>query len=120
MSSNRCRMHMSEGNECGREVARGARCIFHLEEKTDEEAQQFDRAFLGELERLEKSEESVVDLTGFVFPRPLDMSDRTFSKPMVFQEATFSDGVWFDGTTFSGRAVFERVDPLTPRKCHTS
>ena len=51
-----------EKNECGK-VARGARCIFHLEEKTDEEAEQFDRAFLGELERLEKGEESVIDPT---------------------------------------------------------
>jgi len=109
LSSNRCRVHVSHEKECGREVARDAQCIFHLEEKTDEEAQQFDRAFPGELERLEKSEESEIDLTRFVFPGPLDVWRRTFSKSVVFEKATFSHGAHFDRAAFLGDARFDGV-----------
>lgn len=100
---------MSHEKECGREVTRDAQCIFHLKEKADEEAKQFDRAFPGELERLEKSEESVIDLTRFVFPGPLDMMRRTFSKPVVFEKAVFSDGARFTETRFLGDARFDGV-----------
>jgi len=104
---------MDRGRECGREVARDDRYIFHLKEKTGEEAQQFDHAFLGELERLEKSEESVMDFTGFVFPGPLDVWRRTFSKPVVFEKAIFSDGARFDRATFLGDARFDEAAFLT-------
>ena len=101
---------------CGRRVARGSRCIFHLEKKTDKEAHQFYRVFRREFERLEKSE-AVIDLTGFVFPGHLEMRDRVFPKPIAFNRATFSGNVlfhrarfsgqaWFDNATFSGQAVF--------------
>jgi len=109
LSSNRCVVRMDSGRECGREVARGARCIFHLKEKTDEEAQQFDRGFLVELERLEKSEEPVIDLTGFVFPGELDMRRRTFSKLVIFEKATFSGSASLSAVTFRRGARFSRA-----------
>jgi uncharacterized protein YjbI with pentapeptide repeats len=120
VSTDRCNVRMRMMQPCGRSVARGAKCIFHLEKKTDKEAQRFDRAFAKELERLEKSKEAVIDLTGFVFPRDLDMSDHSFPKPVVLSRATFSgsarfhrtkflDRAWFDGATFSVRAGFKQV-----------
>jgi len=106
MSSSRCCTWTYERNVCRRAVARDDRCIFHLDNKTSVEADQFCRAFSEELQRFEKAEEPIIDFRGFVFPVDLQLKDHVFEKRLFLSGATFLRRAQFAGATFSDGAFF--------------
>ncbi len=96
-------------------MVRDDRCIFHLEDKTEAEADEFEKSFTQELERLEQTE-SEIDLIGFIFAKQISLQI-TFTKNVYFNQATFKQDVdftnakflgnaWFGGTKFLGDAEF--------------
>jgi len=107
MSTQKCQVEMLNLRSCKRDVVRDGRCIFHLEDKAEAEAAEFEKSFKQELERLERSE-SVIDLIGFVFPRRI-LLQRTFTKDVYFDQATFKQDAIFTFAKFLGYACFREA-----------
>jgi uncharacterized protein YjbI with pentapeptide repeats len=118
MSANKCPIEMRKGL-CGRVVMRDNRCLFHLDNKTQDEAGLFENEFLIELEKLEKSDVPAIDFTRFIFPRPVSFREREFVKPIIFDYAIFEkefscehvkfDEVYFNKAKFSKATFFDTI-----------
>lgn len=85
-------------------MIRDGRCIFHLEDKTEAEADEFEKSFTQELERL-KQTETQIDLMGFIFTKRISFQT-VFTKNVYFNQATFKQDVDFTSAEFSGNAMF--------------
>jgi len=108
MSSEKCSV-CTDGGLCRREVVRDGRCVFHLQNKTAEEANQFEKMFFSELERLKEHSSPYIDLSAFVFPRPIEFSGHVFRRIVLFDKAVFEGEMSFVGCTFVGEASFRRT-----------
>jgi hypothetical protein len=72
MSDKECQVETVGDFVCGRQVIRDDKCIFHLENKTDEEADIFEKEFWAEFERMEKNNEiKEIHFDDFIFPNPI-------------------------------------------------
>lgn len=108
MSVERCRVFMFSGY-CWRDVVRDGRCIFHLKSKSESEADRFEGEFFAELERLKKGPSPYIDLSRFVFPRSMIITNQVFPRVVLFNEAVFEGDVRFTGCTFIGEASFRKA-----------
>lgn len=93
---------------CGREEKRDQCCIFHLRNKTAEEAAEFYRELVQYKKRKEEDPSArCVDLEGFFFPgHECIFRDEHFKKDALFDDATFGGDVSFDSATFDKEASF--------------
>jgi len=97
-SEGKCPVEMSKGT-CGRSTARDNRCIFHLGNKDQAEAQEFAKLFPEELNTLEARGD--IDLSHFEFPGEVtEFLGRILSKNIIFSRAVFEKKVYFYGTEF--------------------
>jgi uncharacterized protein YjbI with pentapeptide repeats len=99
---------------CNRPVKRNGKCIFHLEDKSDEEDKLFEEDFWKELKRMEEDDDiPVLDFTGFVFPDSISFKCHKFKKPVDFSYAKFGladfIGTWFTFAKFYN-TKFREVD----------
>jgi len=108
MLSEKCSV-CTDGGLCRREVVRDGRCVFHLQDKTAREADQFEEIFFGELERLKEHSSPYIDLSAFMFSRPIEFSGHVFRRIVLFDKAVFEGEVVFLGCTFLGEASFRRT-----------
>ena len=93
---------------CGREEKRDQQCIFHLQDKTKEEAVEFYRELAQHKKRSEEDPSvEIVDFGGFCYPQGCDFRKEHFKKQASFADAAFSGEAWFAGATFSGDANFD-------------
>jgi uncharacterized protein YjbI with pentapeptide repeats len=102
---------MLDESPCGRQTYKGnKKCIFHLENKSIEEAKIFEIAFWRELERMQKNENiKELDFTGFIFPNEISFSHYLFEKPVFFIGARFNNITIFFDVQFNNRADFHKV-----------
>lgn len=100
-----CDTRMSSGNECERPIKRDGKCIFHLENKTDEESEMFKKEF----PRYVNTNASN-DFTGFIFPKGFEFFNNIkFKKDVYFNDAKFH-GVTFDHTIFEDNVSFFKAE----------
>jgi hypothetical protein len=94
---------------CGREEKRDQRCIFHLQNKTAEEVEEF-YAELAQHKKKSEEDPSVKEMNfqGFFFPQ-YKFQHGHFGKTAIFNGAIFSGSASFDDVTFSGFASFDDV-----------
>ena len=92
MSAERCQVKMRDEKPCNRPIKRSGKCIFHLEDKTDEEAKLFEEEFWKELKRTEEDNNTkVLDFKRFVFPNWFSIRGYHFKKFYVdFSFAKFN------------------------------
>ncbi len=111
LSDEICPVKMSNENPCGRQRYKDKKeCIFHLENKSDEEAEIFEIAFWKELERMEKEKDiRELDFTRFIFPAPVDFHGHLFEKQVNFSHAQFNDKAVFSQAHFNNIAVFSNA-----------
>jgi len=97
--------------QCGREEKRDQHCIFHLQDKTKEEAVEFYRELAQHKKRSEEAPSVPgVDFGGFFFPEPIcDFKNEHFKKEAWFRNATFDGEALFYGATFSRGASFHEA-----------
>lgn len=103
--------------DCGRDEKRNGRCIFHLPEKNDVEAEEFLDQLLAEKRRAEDDPaEFAINFRGFIFPYMIFdhgylgyFAPREFKKDVIFDRAVFETYTPFDGATFNGQALFEEA-----------
>ncbi len=99
---------MAYGKNCERSpIIRDGKCIFHVEDKTDEECNMFNREFPSYLNTGGSN-----DFTGFVFPKGFMIEYINFKKDIHFNNAKFysltivnvifDDYVSFNGSEFFG------------------
>ncbi len=102
-----CHIPIKDFKPCGRKVYKDKkRCIFHLENKSDEEAKIFETEFWKELERMEKDDDiRDLDFTRFIFPGQIDFN-RNFEKPIYFSAAQFNNETYFGSARFNKVASF--------------
>jgi hypothetical protein len=102
---------MWHGNPCGRQIYKDKKkCIFHLENKSNEEAKIFEKEFWNELEMMQKNENiKELDFTGFIFPNEISFKSYLFEKPLIFIGAQFNNIVSFFDVQFNNRADFHNV-----------
>jgi len=106
MSQNKCSIQMIRGL-CGRDIVSNNRCIFHLQNKNDKQSDLFEIEFRKELERLLGSPDEIVDLTSFVFPRPVSIGHwMMFKKPIYLTDTVFEGTADLSGATFDAMIVF--------------
>ncbi len=103
-----CQVKMWDEKLCGRQIYKDKKkCIFHLENKSDEEAKIFEITFWKELERMEKDNDiKELDFTGFVFPNQISFKSYLFEKPVIFIGAQFNNIASFFNAQFNNRADF--------------
>jgi uncharacterized protein YjbI with pentapeptide repeats len=114
-----CLWRSNLGRQCGR-LARGEReyCLFHLAEKTPEEAREFGEAFEEEIDRQQRQHPDLLDFEGFHFPDAIvirDMLPATkegeltqISQKINFRAASFEG--WFIGTGIVFQATADFSD----------
>lgn len=101
-------MIMGFGN-CGRPIIKGDKCIFHLENKTKEEAKIFEKIFLIEFEKMEKNDK-VLHFDNFIFPDSIEFNRKIFEKSISFKGAHFIKKVDFSNFIFKYKADFTEVE----------
>ena len=111
MSDEVCQVKMQGENPCGRQTYKDKKkCIFHLENKSDEEAKVFEIAFWKELGRMKKDNDiKELDFTSFVFPNQISFKSYLFEKPVIFIDAQFNNKTRFFNTQFNNRADFHKA-----------
>ena len=116
-----CRWRSSLGMQCSR-TARGEReyCLFHLAEKTPEEAKEFGEAFKEEIDRQQRQHSDLLDFEGFHFPDGIVIGEilparkdgklAQISQKINFRDAHFEG--WFigTGTVFQATADFSGAE----------
>ncbi len=107
-----CQVVMADRKPCGRKKYKNnENCIFHLENKSDEEAEIFKIVFWEELKRIEKDKNiKEMDFTGFIFPAGISFKKHFFEKPVIFILAQFSKNAFFSGSIFKNEAVFYKTE----------
>jgi len=97
--------------DCERDEKRDGRCIFHLPDKSTEEAEEFRRELFAYKTKAEEDPAiPAINFIGFVFPRPLFSFENTeFKKATLFDNAIFEGEAPFDGVTFSEDTWFEEA-----------
>lgn len=109
MSDRICQVEMMLGELCGRQSRRNGKCIFHLEDKSYEEAKEFEKEIFEELKRMEEDENiQVLDFTKFEFPAThylegrvyISFRSRIFEKPVRFYLCRFRSAADFNNATF--------------------
>ena len=76
MAKEKCQVQMHR-RVCGRRIVRDGKCIFHLEDKSGDEVEEFEVIFRHELKRVEEDENvKVIDFTGFIFPKAISFETR--------------------------------------------
>lgn len=102
---------MSGEKPCGRQTFKDKnKCIFHLENKSNEEAKIFEKEFWNELEMIQKNEKiKEFDFTGFIFPNEISFKSYFFEKPLFFEGARFNNKASFFDVQFNNRADFHKV-----------
>ncbi len=107
LSDEVCQVEMSNGSPCGRRVSKDKKkCILHLENKSDEEAETFKILFWKELERMEKDNDiKELDFIGFIFPAWISFKKHIFEKPVIFV-SQFNNTVDFSDAQFKAGADF--------------
>ncbi len=118
MTDRTCDVEMAGGEICGRKTVRDGKCIFHVEDKSDGEAERFKKEFEAELDRMMKDNTvKELDFTRFIFPE-VSFAHKQFEKPVNFTDATFEEAdfreatferVDFRGATFIGKADFYKA-----------
>jgi hypothetical protein len=103
----RCSVFTFDG--CWRDAVRDGRCLFHLEGKTEAEADLFEQMFFQELERIEEGVSPYIDLSRFIFAKPVHFRNHIFHRVVLFDEAVFEQEVYFTGCTFEGQISFEKT-----------
>lgn len=111
MNDEICPVKMSNENPCGRQRYKDKKeCIFHLENKSPEEAEKFEIEFWKELERMEKDKDiRELDFTRFIFPARIDFHGHLFEKLVNFSDAQFDNIAVFSQTQFNNITVFSKA-----------
>ncbi|MCZ7381019.1 MAG: pentapeptide repeat-containing protein [Candidatus Methanoperedens sp.] len=111
MSDEVCQVDMWHGNPCGRQRYKDKKeCIFHLENKSPEEAKIFKIEFWKELDRMEKDKDiRELDFTRFIFPSLIDFHGHLFEKHVYFSHAQFNDKAVFSHAHFNNITVFSNA-----------
>ena len=96
--------------DCGREEKRDQQCIFHFQNKTEQEAAEFWSELAQHKKRSEEDPSvEIVDFEGFCYPQGCDFRKEHFRKQASFANAAFRGEAWFVGATFSGDAYFSEA-----------
>ena len=96
---------------CGREVIRDEKCIFHLENKSEDEAKIFENEFWAEFERMEKNNDiKELHFDYFIFPNPITFFSNIFEKPIFFTGAQFRKKANFCESIFKNEADFSGAE----------
>jgi hypothetical protein len=111
LSDEVCQIKMGNGNPCVRQTYKDKKkCIFHLENKSDEEAKIFEIAFWKELMRMEKDKGvEKLDFTGFIFTNEINFNEHLFEKTVYFSRAQFNSEADFSGAQFKKVGDFSGV-----------
>lgn len=111
LSNEVCQIEMRLGNLCARKKYKDKmNCIFHLENKSDDEAKIFEIEFWKELDRMEKDEDiKELDFNRFIFPNEISFNHHLFEKPVFFIDARFNNNASFVDVQFNKRADFHKV-----------
>lgn len=101
-----CNTIMSSGKNCEiLPIIRDGKCIFHIEDKTEEECIMFKNEFPSYM-----NTDYHDDFTRFVFPKEFTLfNDIHFKKKVCFNNAKFY-GVWFYSTTFDDYVSFNGAE----------
>lgn len=104
------RIIMGLGN-CGRLIVRDNKCIFHLENKTEEEAKKFENEFLIEFKKMEGNYDEL-HFDNFIFPNPINfcLYSKIFKKPIFFTGAHFIKQAEFTEVEFYDEADFSEAE----------
>jgi len=110
LSDKICQVGMRDLNPCGRQIYKDKnKCIFHLENKSDEEAKTFETVFWKELEVMENDKDiEKLDFTQFIFPESISFQNHLFKKSIIFERAQFINGN-FTGAKFNNKAWFSHA-----------
>lgn len=109
MSDTECQVETVGDFVCGRQVIRDGKCIFHLENKTNEESKIFEREFWAEFERMKKDNDiKGIPCDNFIFPNQMTFSNtlEKFEKYISFAGAQFGKYSDFSGVDFESPASF--------------
>ncbi len=87
---------------CERQIIRDEKCIFHLADKTEEEAQQFKIEFMKEFE----NNEGELHFEKVIFPDSIGFLLKKIEKPIFFNGAHFCKEALFNGAKFKEKADF--------------
>lgn len=111
LSDELCQIEMNDGNPCGRQMYKDKKkCIFHLENKSDDDAKIFEIAFWKELDRMENDKDiRELDFTRFIFPARIDFHGHLFEKHVNFSDAQFNDIAVFSQAHFNNITVFSNA-----------
>ncbi len=111
MSDEVCQIVMSDGSPCGRQRYNDKKkCIFHLEDKSDDDAKIFEIAFWKELDRMENDKDiRELDFTRFIFPARIDFHGHLFEKHVNVSDAQFNDIAVFSQAHFNNITVFSNA-----------
>ncbi|OGH05797.1 MAG: hypothetical protein A2W22_01765 [Candidatus Levybacteria bacterium RBG_16_35_11] len=95
---------------CGRQIYKDKKkCIYHLENKSDEEAKIFEIGFWEELKRRENDDAiKELDFSRYIFPERISFQDHLFEKSIIFEGAQFNN-VDFIGAKFNNKAYFSHA-----------
>ncbi len=93
---------------CGRKTHRDGKCIFHIENKSDEEAEIFEEKFKNDLKKMEDDETiKVLDFTEFIFPKLINFQKYSIKKSIDFRGAKFNKGAYFSMARFNNEPNFQ-------------